>query len=64
MFWSKMYLKPNKSNSYLKKNQKKLNFIAHINFNESLILNEDIFFLSFYALFDSSSGAGKEHVNN
>ena len=27
----------------LKKFKKKLNFIAHINFNESMILNEDFF---------------------
>ena len=42
----------------------KLNFIAHINFNESMILNEDVFKKSFYTPFDSSNRAEKEYVNN
>ena len=41
----------------------KLNFIGHINFNESLMINDD-FFKSFYTPFDLSSRAGKEYVIN
>ena len=48
----------------LKKFKKKFNFIAHINFNESMILNEDVFKKSFYTPFDLSNRAEKEYVNN